>query len=73
MPSYREKPFAQLEFGTRIYAPFPAEGRFRVVTTDPTSGERIFLKCTTEEQARAKGREGGCTGGGCRWWSWPFW
>jgi integrase len=58
MPSrYRKKPLAQLEHGTRIYAPSSGETRYRVVTTDPTSGERIFAKCRTEEAARAKARE----------------
>jgi hypothetical protein len=28
-----------------------------VVATDPVSGERIFVKCRTEDQARAKARE----------------
>jgi integrase len=55
--SYRKKPLAQLEHGTRIYAPSPSEHRYRVVATDPVSGERIFVKCRTEEQARAKARE----------------
>lgn len=55
--SYRKKPFAQLEHGTRIYAPSPREERYRVVASDPVSGERIFVKCRTEEQARAKARE----------------
>jgi integrase len=58
MPSrYRKKPFAQLEHGTRIYAPSTGEARYRIVTTDPASGERIFAKCRTEEAARAKARE----------------
>jgi hypothetical protein len=58
MPSsYRKKPLAQLEHGTRIYAPSASEHRYRVVATDPVSGERIFVKCRTEEQARAKARE----------------
>jgi integrase len=57
MPRYRKKPLAQLEHGTRIYAPSAGETRYRVVTTDPTSGERIFVKCAAEEQARAKARE----------------
>jgi integrase len=58
MPSrYRKKPLAQLEHGTRIYAPTSGEPRYRIVTTDPTSGERIFVKCRTEERARAKARE----------------
>src|SRR5918995_2424867 len=58
MPSrYRKKPLAQLEHGTRIYAPSPSEARYRVVANDPVSGERIFAKCRTEEQARSKARE----------------
>jgi hypothetical protein len=31
MPRYRKKPLAQLEDGTRIYAPSPREARYRVV------------------------------------------
>jgi len=57
MPSYRKKPLAQLEHGTRIYAPSPTEARYRVVATDPVSGERIFVKCRTEDAARTKARE----------------
>jgi hypothetical protein len=57
MPRYRKKPLAQLEHGTRIYAPSTSEARYRVVATDPVSGERIFVKCRTEDQARAKARE----------------
>lgn len=54
---YRKKPLAQFEHGTRIYAPSEAEPRYRVVASDPASGERIFAKLATEEQARAKARE----------------
>jgi integrase len=57
MPRYRKKPLAQLEHGTRVYAPSTGEARFRVVANDPVSGERIFVKCRTEDQARAKARE----------------
>lgn len=58
MPSsYRKKPLAQFEHGTRIYAPSSGDTRYRVVTKDPTSGERIFVKCSNEETARAKARE----------------
>ena len=57
MPRYRKKPLAQLEHGTRIYAPSPSEARYRVVATDPVSGERIFVKCRTEDAARTKARE----------------
>lgn len=56
MPAYRKKPVAQLEHGTRVYAPSPGEPRYRVVATDVT-GQRVFFKCSTEEQARAKARE----------------
>jgi hypothetical protein len=57
MPRYRKKPLAQLVHGTRIYAPVHRETRYRVVGTDPVSGERIFVKCRTEELARGKARE----------------
>ena len=53
----RKKPLAQLEFGTRVYAPSKSSPHYRVVTKDAVSGERVFLKCRTEEQARAKARE----------------
>ena len=36
---YRKKPLAQFEHGTRIYAPSDGESRYRVVATDPASGE----------------------------------
>ena len=51
MPEYRKKPLAQLECGTRIYAPSAGQPRYRVVAVDPVSGERIFVKCRTEEAA----------------------
>jgi hypothetical protein len=54
---YRKKPLAQLEHGSRIYAPSASEAPDRVVATDPVSGERILAKCRTEDQARAKARE----------------
>jgi integrase len=57
MPRYRKKPLAQLEHGTRIYAPSPSEARYRVVATDRVLGQRIFVKCRTEDQVRAKARE----------------
>jgi len=53
----RKKPLAQLEHGTRIYAPSSAKARYRVVANDPVSGERIFVTLRTEEEARAKARE----------------
>jgi integrase len=53
----RRKPLAQLEHGTRIYAPSAGEARFRVIAVDPVSNKRIAYKCPTEEQARAKARE----------------
>jgi integrase len=54
---YRKKPLAQLEHGTRIYAPSAGESRYRVVSTDPTSAGRVFAKCLTEESARQRARE----------------
>lgn len=58
MPSrYRKRPLAQFENGTRVYAPSSGEPRYRVVASDPASGERIFAKLATEEQARDKARE----------------
>jgi integrase len=54
---YRRRPLAQFEHGTRLYAPSAGETRFRVVSTDPVSGERIFAKFSDEERARAKARE----------------
>ena len=57
MSRYRKKPLAQFEHGTRIYAPTANEPRFRVVATDPTNDERIFVKCPSEGHARAKARE----------------
>jgi hypothetical protein len=57
LPSrYRKKPLARLEHG-RIYAPSPGEARYRVVATDSDMAGRIFVKCRTEDQARAKARE----------------
>jgi integrase len=53
----RKKPLAQLEHGTRIYAPSSGKARYRVVANDPVSGERIFVTLRTEEEARAKARE----------------
>jgi integrase len=57
MARYRKKPLAQLEYGTRIYAPTANDRRFRIVTTDPLTRQRVFLTSTSEEQARAKARE----------------
>jgi integrase len=58
MPSSkRNKPLARFEHGTRIYAPSPGDPRYRVVAKDPTSGERVFIKCNNEEAARNKARE----------------
>jgi hypothetical protein len=57
MPRYRKKPLAQYEFGTRIYAPSGGEGRYRVVTVDLVTGQRVFHKFTSQDDARAKARE----------------
>jgi hypothetical protein len=37
--------------------PSTGEARYRVAATDPVSGKRIFVKCRTEDAARAKARE----------------
>jgi integrase len=57
MPRYRKKPLAHYEFGTRIYAPSGGERRYRVVTVDLVTGQRVFHKFTDEDDARAKARE----------------
>jgi hypothetical protein len=58
MPSRsRKRPLAQFEHGTRIHPPTPGEPRFRVVSTDPVTGSRVFAKCRSEMEARAKARE----------------
>ncbi len=54
--TYRKKPFAVFEHGTRIYAPSRGESRYRVVSTDG-GGHRVFCKLASEEAARAKARE----------------
>ena len=64
MSRYRKKPLAQFEHGTRIYAPTANEPRYRVVATDPTNDERIFVKCPSEEHARAKAHNPGTNRGG---------
>lgn len=56
MASYRRKPLASFEFGTRVYAPSEGEARYRVVTTD-AQGRRVMYKFTTEEAARQRARE----------------
>lgn len=56
-PKYRKKPLAQLEHGTRIYAPSDAESRYRVVATDPTTGRRFSTKAHDEATARERARE----------------
>ena len=58
MPSRsRKRPLAQFEHGTRIHHPTPGEPRYRVVSTDPVTGARVFAKCGSEMEARAKARE----------------
>lgn len=57
MPSYRKKPLAQFEHGTRIYAPSGGESRYRIVATDPITQRRFSTKATTEDDARARARE----------------
>lgn len=54
--TYRKKPLAVFEAGTRIYAPSRNESRYRVVATD-ADGNRVFHKAPTEAAARARARE----------------
>ncbi len=54
---YRKRPLAVFEHGTRIYAPSGGEHRHRVVARDAATGERIFLKIASEEEARLRARE----------------
>lgn len=54
--SYRKKPLAVFEAGTRIYSPSRGESRYRVVATD-AEGNRVFHKAPTEADARARARE----------------
>ena len=53
----RKRPLAQFEHGTRIHQPTAGEPRYRVVSTDPVTGTRVFAKCGSEMEARAKARE----------------
>ncbi|HEX5267672.1 MAG TPA: hypothetical protein VFW24_12950 [Acidimicrobiales bacterium] len=53
--TYRKKPFAVFEHGTRIYAPTRGELRWRVVAGD-AEGTRVFHKVGTEDAARARAR-----------------
>ncbi|MBK5221814.1 MAG: tyrosine-type recombinase/integrase [Acidimicrobiia bacterium] len=50
------KPIISFEHGTRIYAPSPAEPRYRVVATDP-DGRRIHHRVATEAEARQRARD----------------
>jgi len=54
--TYRKKPLAVFERGTRIYAPSRGESRYRVVSSDGV-GNRLFYKLASEAAARAKARE----------------
>lgn len=54
--TYRKKPLAVFEAGTRIYAPSKGMPRYRIVATD-AEGHRVFYKATTEADARARARE----------------
>lgn len=53
--TYRKKPLAMFEDGTRISAPSRGEPRYRVVATD-ADGDRVYHKFAREEDARAKAR-----------------
>lgn len=54
---YRKKPLTQFEHGTRIYATSDSERTYRVVARDPSTGQRIFAKRATEDEARKRARE----------------
>jgi len=54
---YRKRPLAVFEHGTRIYSPSDGEHRHRVVARDAATGERIFLRIASEEEARLRARE----------------
>lgn len=54
--SYRRKPLAIFEHGTRLYAPSAGEDRYRVVAMD-VGGSRLFYKFVSEAEARRKARE----------------
>lgn len=54
--TYRKKPLAIFEGGTRVYAPSRGEPRYRVLATD-AEGTRVQKKVTTEAAARAAARE----------------
>lgn len=58
MPSrQRKRPLVHFEHGTRIYQPTASEPRYRVVSTDPLTGARVYARCVEELEARAKARE----------------
>ena len=54
--TYRKKPLAVFENGTRIYAPTEPNSKFRIVSHDP-SGRRIYTKFVTEARARERARQ----------------
>lgn len=45
------------EHGTRVYAPSESELRYRIVARDVTTGERLFLRADSEQEARLRARE----------------
>jgi integrase len=53
----RKRPLVVFEHGTRIYAPSESEHRYRIVARDITTGERLFLRADTEQEARLRARE----------------
>lgn len=57
MAKRTRKPVAVFEHGTRIYAPVDGERRHRIVARDATTGERIFVAASTEQEARLRARE----------------
>jgi hypothetical protein len=57
MSAKYRKPLVQFEHGTRIYPPSCGEQRYRIVSTDPSTGRRFATKATDENTARERARE----------------
>jgi integrase len=55
--SYRKRPLASFEHGTRVYAPSDSERYYRIVAIDPVSSKRVYAMAKTEEIARERARE----------------
>lgn len=51
-----KKPIASFEYGTRLYAPYEGDIRYRVIVRD-TDGQRVFRRFRDEASARQYARE----------------